>query len=83
MIQSENRSKVQEMQRELVKILNTDNKKQYLANIAAENQCNVVSLPHLTASINNKKQLSKDNLLRIAAFSNSLIDASILNSKSG
>lgn len=36
MIQSENRLKVQEMQRELVKILNTENKKQYLANIAAD-----------------------------------------------
>lgn len=71
------------MQRELVKILNTENKKQYLANIAADSKINVTSPPHLTSSINNKKQINKDNLLRIAAFSNSLIDQSILNSKSG
>lgn len=39
--------------------------------------------PHLTTSINQKRQEAKDYLLRLAAASNPLIDHSIMNSKIG
>lgn len=39
--------------------------------------------PHLTQSINQKRQENKDYLLRLAAAANPLIDHSIMKSKLG
>ena len=45
--------------------------------------CLSSSPPHLTLSVNLRKQQSKDYLLRLAAASNPLIDGSLLKSKAG
>ena len=62
------------MQKQIATVLNIETRKQYLANIVTDKIVNSANPPHLTASINLKKQRSKDYLLRLAAASNSLID---------